>query len=331
MVLPLWFQAVLEAQGLWFRLAALEGLARKKGGPSVAGPRDATVQIATIYDPTTGELTLARWREGRVWPIRNAVKEEHWLYRADLGTVLARPEGLRAAMEALEGVGEPALDPEAVRFAPLIPRAGKVVCIGQNYWDHCREQNVKPPDRPILFAKLPNAYNAHRGPVPVPPGCQQLDYEAELAVVIGKTADRVSEAEALGCVAGYSLANDFTARDFQFGDRQWLRGKSQNGFGPVGPVLVTRDEVPDPQNLAIRCWVNGQLVQDSNTREMIFSVAQIIAFVSQGIRLEPGDILLTGTPHGVGIFRHPPLLLHPGDTVRVGIADWPELVNVVAP
>lgn len=286
--------------------------------------------LTSFYDPATSALTFGGVTAEGLIPIQRAVDRHHWLYDRNLGQVVAHPSGIQEALEALSGVS-PSLDPDQVRYAPVIPHPPKVVCIGQNYWDHCREQKVNPPDRPILFAKLPNAYNAHREVIPVPPGCTQLDYEAELGVVIGRTAHRVTPESALDYVAGYTPVNDVSARDFQFGDRQWLRGKSQNGFAPMGPVLVPAEAVLDPQKLAIRCWVNDQLVQDSHTGEMIFDVRTLIAFISQGITLEPGDVVFTGTPHGVGIFRNPPLLLQPGDLVSVQIADWPRLENRIGP
>jgi 5-carboxymethyl-2-hydroxymuconate isomerase len=156
---------------------------------------------------------------------------------------------------------------------------------------------------------------------------QQVDFEAELAVVIGKTARHVSEADALDAVFGYTAANDVSARDLQFGDGQWVRAKSLDTFCPLGPVLVTADEIPDPQDLAIRCELNGQVVQESTTHEMIFGVAALVSFCSQAFTLEPGDVILTGTPHGTGAFRDPKLFMQNGDTVAVEIERIGRLVN----
>jgi 2-keto-4-pentenoate hydratase/2-oxohepta-3-ene-1,7-dioic acid hydratase in catechol pathway len=180
-------------------------------------------------------------------------------------------------------------------LAPL-ERPGKIVAIGQNYWDHCREQHRPPPEKPIIFTKFTTSINRPGGTVAWSPQlAQQVDFEAELAVVIGRTARRVAEAGALGYVFGYTAANDVTARDLQFGDQQWVRGKSLDSFCPLGPALVTADEIPDPQRLAIRTTVNDEVMQDSHTGEMVFNVAHLIAFCSQAFTLEPGDVLLTGT------------------------------------
>jgi 2-keto-4-pentenoate hydratase/2-oxohepta-3-ene-1,7-dioic acid hydratase in catechol pathway len=206
----------------------------------------------------------------------------------------------------------------------------KIVAVGLNYMDHCREQKVEPPALPLLFTKFPNAI--------IGPGetirwnenlSQEVDYEAELAVVIGRKADTVSEANALECVAGYTALNDVSARDLQFGDKQWVRGKSLNTFCPIGPVLVSADEVDDPNDLKIRCLVNGVALQDSTTREMIFPVRQLIAFITQAIVLEPGDVVATGTPDGVGVFRNPKIFLKHGDEVVVSIEKIGELRNTV--
>jgi 2-keto-4-pentenoate hydratase/2-oxohepta-3-ene-1,7-dioic acid hydratase in catechol pathway len=196
----------------------------------------------------------------------------------------------------------------------------KVVAVGLNYMDHCIEQNIPPPENPILFTKFPSSLCNPGDGISWDPGLtNQVDYEAELAVVIGKRAYRVSRADALDYVAGYTCLNDLSARDLQFSDGQWIRGKSIDSFCPVGPCLVTREEVPDPQRLGIRCTVNGTVLQDSSTDKMIFTVAELIEFISRGITLYPGDIIATGTPQGVGVFREPKIFLHPGDTVEVHI------------
>lgn len=285
------------------------------------------MQLTSYRDPGDGRETFGRWTSQGIVPIRSQKAAGDALSNANLGEVLARGT-LTEAMRALEG-GRAELQPDRVEFLPTVPHPGKLICIGANYWDHCREAKLQPPDRPILFAKWPNAYAGHRREVPMPIGSEKVDYEGELGVVIGRRAFNVSEQEALSYVAGYTPANDLTARDFQFGDKQWSRGKSPDDFGPMGPVLVTADEVADPQALPIWCEVNGVRLQDSNTKEMIFSVAHLISFISRVITLDPGDVIFTGTPHGVGIFRDPPVLLHAGDVIRVGIADWPPLENVM--
>ncbi len=216
---------------------------------------------------------------------------------------------------------------DAKLLAP-VERPGKIVAIGQNYWDHCREQNKPAPERPMIFTKFTTAINDPGGTISWSPELtQQVDFEAELAVVIGKKARRVTEAEALSYVFGYTAANDVTARDLQYGDKQWVRGKSLDTFCPLGPALVTADDVPDPQALKIRTELNGQVMQDSHTGEMIFSVAHLISFASHAFTLEPGDIILTGTPDGVGKFREPPIFMKNGDHIAVELEGIGRLEN----
>jgi 2-keto-4-pentenoate hydratase/2-oxohepta-3-ene-1,7-dioic acid hydratase in catechol pathway len=208
-----------------------------------------------------------------------------------------------------------------------IPRPGKIVCVGLNYRDHAAEGGQDLPKAPLLFAKWPNTLIGDGDPVVLPPESTQVDYEAELGVVIGTKAKRVSERDALDHVEGYICVNDVSARDLQFADGQWTRGKSPDTFCPVGPRLVPREEIADPQALAIRCLVNGEALQDSSTAQMIFSVAEIIAYTSQVITLEPGDLIATGTPAGVGVFRDPKVLLKDGDEVSVEIEGLGTLTN----
>ncbi len=216
---------------------------------------------------------------------------------------------------------------EARLLAP-VERPGKIVAIGQNYWDHCREQNKPAPEWPIIFTKFTTSINDPGGVISWSPALTgQVDFEAELAVVIGRTARRVPEAEALSYVFGYTAANDVTARDLQYGDKQWVRGKSLDTFCPLGPALVTADTIPDPQRLAVRAILNDQVMQNSHTGEMIFSVAHLIAFASQAFTLEPGDVLLTGTPDGVGMFRNPPVFMKNGDRIVVEIEGIGRLEN----
>jgi len=210
-----------------------------------------------------------------------------------------------------------------------IPRPGKIVCVGLNYRDHAAEGGQDLPKAPLLFAKWPNTLIGDGDPVVLPPESTQVDYEAELGVVIGAKAKRVSERDALDHVAGYICVNDVSARDLQFADGQWTRGKSPDTFCPVGPRLVPREEIADPQALAIRCLVNGKALQDSSTAQMIFSVAEIIAYTSQIITLEPGDLIATGTPAGVGVFRDPKVLLQDGDEVAVEIEGLGTLTNPI--
>jgi 2-keto-4-pentenoate hydratase/2-oxohepta-3-ene-1,7-dioic acid hydratase in catechol pathway len=238
--------------------------------------------------------------------------------------------GLASARSLLQqavptGRGVPA---SKIKIMAPILNPQKIIAIGQNYMDHCREQNVDPPRSPIIFAKFPTSV--------IGPGeairwdstlTSQVDFEAELAVVIGRRARYVTQAEALDYVAGYTICNDVSARDLQFGDRQWVRGKSLDSFCPLGPYLVTRDEIVDPQKLAIRCTVNGELMQNSNSSEMIFDVRYLIEYISRAFTLLPGDIITTGTPDGVGFVRSPQVFLKDGDTVAIEIEGLGQLAN----
>jgi 2-keto-4-pentenoate hydratase/2-oxohepta-3-ene-1,7-dioic acid hydratase in catechol pathway len=221
--------------------------------------------------------------------------------------------------------------PDAVEFLPpAFP--GKILAVGRNYVDHAIEGGEAPPAAPLIFTKLPNSLAAHNQPVVLHSISSQVDYEAELAVVIGRRCRRVLEDEALSHVFGYTLINDVSARDLQFGDGQWVRGKGLDGFAPLGPFLTTRDEVADVQALRIEGRLNGEVMQSSNTSKMIFGVAYLVSYISQGITLEPGDLIATGTPEGVGIFRRPPVLLKPGDTFEVEVEGLGTLSNTfVAP
>lgn len=209
---------------------------------------------------------------------------------------------------------------EGVRLRCPIVRPTKVLAIGLNYMDHIRETKAPVPERPVLFAKFPNTLNDPFGDVVVDPDLtEQADYEVELAVVIGKRARKVSAADALDHVFGYAVGNDVSARDWQFRDPQFDRSKGFDTCCPIGPWITTSDEVADPQALAIQSWVNGEARQDSSTKEMVHGVAELIEFLSRGMTLEPGDVILTGTPHGVGFAMEPPRYLVPGDVVRCEI------------
>ncbi len=218
---------------------------------------------------------------------------------------------------------------EELELLSPVPRPRKVVAIGLNYHAHATEQGVDPPKEPLIFAKFPTSV--------VGPGAEirwdraltdQVVYEAELAVVIGRRARRVSEPDALSYVLGYTCGNDVSARNLQFGDKQWVRGKSLDTFCPLGPVLVTGDEIGDPQALAVRCLVNGEVLQEGTTADMIFPVARLIEHASRAFTLEPGDVIMTGTPPGVGVFRDPQRFLRDGDEVAVEIEGIGRLVNV---
>jgi 2-keto-4-pentenoate hydratase/2-oxohepta-3-ene-1,7-dioic acid hydratase in catechol pathway len=217
-----------------------------------------------------------------------------------------------------------------VRLHPPVLRPGKIVCLGLNYRDHAAETGRPVPDAPMLFAKFPSALLAPGAPVVLPRASERVDFEAELAVVIGRRTRDVPEERALANVFGYTNGNDVTARDFQKRDGQWSRAKSCDTFAPLGPALVTADEVPDPNRLAIRCRLNGGIMQDSNTSAMVFPVRRVISFISETMTLEPGDIVFTGTPAGVGYTRQPPVYLKPGDTLEVEIEGLGILTNTVS-
>ena len=226
-------------------------------------------------------------------------------------------------------VGDPLEDASLV--APLRP--GKVVAIGLNYQDHIDEAGVAAPERPLVFAKFPSSVVGPEEPIVVDAHVtQRVDWEVELAVVVGRRMRAVAEAEALSHVFGYTVGNDVSARDLQFSDGQWVRGKSLDSFCPLGPVVVTADEIPDPQALALATRVNGETMQDSTTAAMVFDVAELLAFCSRSFTLEPGDVVLTGTPWGCGEFMDPPRHLHPGDVVEAEVERIGVLRNpVVAP
>jgi 2,4-didehydro-3-deoxy-L-rhamnonate hydrolase len=209
-----------------------------------------------------------------------------------------------------------------------ISRPGKVVCVGLNYRDHAEEQGAALPSAPLLFAKFTTALIGPGDPIVIPPIVTKCDYEAELGVVIGSTLKAVSRENALEAVAGYVVANDVSARDLQFSDGQWTRGKSPDTFCPVGP-LVSAADVPDPHALPIRAILNGETVQDSTTANLIFGVDEIISYAAQTSTLEPGDLILTGTPAGVGVFRNPQRLLQPGDEITIEIDGVGSLTNPV--
>jgi 2,4-didehydro-3-deoxy-L-rhamnonate hydrolase len=217
-----------------------------------------------------------------------------------------------------------------MRLLAPINRPEKIICVGLNYRDHAAESGQPVPEEPVLFAKFSNSLIGVGAPIRLPLAAPMMvDYEAELAVVIGRPARRVSPSMALTYVAGYTCANDVSARDLQTRGGQWLHGKAVDTFLPLGPWLVTSDEIADPQKLRIRCSVNGEVLQDSSTKEMVFGVAELVSFISQTITLSPGDVISTGTPPGVGAARKPPRYLKAGDHVTVSIDGIGDLTNPV--
>jgi 2-keto-4-pentenoate hydratase/2-oxohepta-3-ene-1,7-dioic acid hydratase in catechol pathway len=294
------------------------------------------VPLASLADPRLGAVALH--------PVE-AAGDLRGLLRADPG--LVRTE---AALDGAvtEGPQPPCIGLDKVRLASPVPEPGKVVCVGQNYAAHVREQNAQMPDRPMLFSKFANAVVGDGEPVIRHAATHALDLEAELAVVIGRRMRRVQPADALDHVAGYTVANDISARDLQgskpalrdgeHGDGQWLRAKGSDTFCPLGPAVVTPAEIADPGDLPLRSWripgagpdAGAPLpMQDARTDDMIFDVAHLLSFISHAITLEAGDVVLTGTPSGVGVFREPPVFLEPGDVVVVEVGRIGRLVNPV--
>jgi acylpyruvate hydrolase len=215
------------------------------------------------------------------------------------------------------------------RLLAPIPNPAKITCIGMNYADHAREQGHEPPKSPIFFLKSGNTICGPGDPIHLPPNSSQVDYEAEFAVVIGKRGSRIPEEQAYDYVAGYMILHDVSARDLQFSDGQWYRGKSCDTFAPTGPWIVTKDEIKDPHNLRISLTLNGETMQDSNTSNLIFNVPYLISYLSQSATWEVGDLISTGTPPGVGVFRKPQVFLKDGDTVSVTVEKLGTLTNTV--
>ncbi|MFA4029313.1 MAG: hypothetical protein GDYSWBUE_002181 [Candidatus Fervidibacterota bacterium] len=251
------------------------------------------------------------------WDAIEFLKGDYWCHVRKL---LERGEEVdRRALIELDGV----------RIGPPVPMPGKVIALGLSYKDHASELKMELPSEPLLFAKAPTAVCGPYDPIIYPEVTSQLDYEVELAVIIGRRCKGVSEDEALSYVAGYCVFNDVTARDLQAKDKQWFRGKSCDTFAPMGPHLVTPDEVGDVHALKIMLWVNGELRQDSSTANLIFGVPQIISFISKHMTLLPGDVIATGTPSGVGISRNPPALLKVGDVVEAEVERIGRIRNCV--
>ncbi|MCI2256821.1 fumarylacetoacetate hydrolase family protein [Domibacillus sp. PGB-M46] len=225
--------------------------------------------------------------------------------------------------------GQPSFSLEGIEIDVPIASPEKIICVGLNYIDHCHETGMEPPKSPVIFSKYANALTGHNTAVEIPINSNEVDFEAELAIVIGKEAKHVSEEEAEEFVFGYTIINDVSARDLQFADGQWSRGKTADTFAPTGPYVVTRDEIGDPHNLAISLTLNGETMQDSNTSNLIFTVPQIVSFLSQSMTLKPGDLIATGTPPGVGMGRSPKVWLKDGDRMNVTIEKIGTLSNHV--
>jgi 2-keto-4-pentenoate hydratase/2-oxohepta-3-ene-1,7-dioic acid hydratase in catechol pathway len=215
------------------------------------------------------------------------------------------------------------------RIGCPIHAPSKIICLGKNYAEHAKEGGFDKPDKPLIFCKTPNALNGPFDPIVLPKSSGQIDWEVELVIIIGKEGKRIPKSEAWGYIAGFTIMNDVSGREAQFSDSQWFRGKSFDGFAPIGPYIVTPDEIGDVNNLRLTAKVDDEIMQDGNTRDMIFDVCTIIEDISEDITLIPGDIISTGTPAGVGIFRDPPVVLKPGNVVECYIENIGAIVNKV--
>ena len=243
----------------------------------------------------------------------------------DLDTHFIEP-----AMEAVESGTLPVVELGDVKLAAPVPRPSKIICIGLNYLDHVLESGAEIPKAPLIFSKFDTCVAAPEQPILLPGNSQQVDFEAELAVVIGRRAKNIKVEEAMNYVFGYTNFNDVSARDMQFADGQWQRGKSCDTFAPFGEFVATKDEIPDPHNLRIQFRLNGETMQDSNTGQLIFKIPELVEYLSRSITLEPGDIIATGTPPGVGFARKPPVFLKDGDVCEVEIEGLGILINPVS-
>jgi 2-keto-4-pentenoate hydratase/2-oxohepta-3-ene-1,7-dioic acid hydratase in catechol pathway len=279
------------------------------------------------YLDAAGDRLAVEHDDGRIWSSRSLGAG----LAGSMGALLAGGEpalaALRTAARAASGQGRPGDVDPASRVSP-VPRPGKVVAIGLNYRDHAAELGVEVPQVPLLFAKFPTSVIGHGATVEWDPSLtDDVDLEVELAIVIGQRARRVSAPEATGYILGYTCLNDVTARDLQFSDGQFVRAKSLDTFCPLGPALVTTDELPEPGNLRVRSYRNGEVMQDSNTANLIFGVPELVSFCSQAFTLEPGDIIATGTPGGIGYYRQPKVSMHDGDVMTVEVEGIGRLSN----
>lgn len=236
---------------------------------------------------------------------------------------------LEKAKAAISENSLPKISRQTIEICAPVPRPPKIICVGLNYRDHAEESGMAIPKSPIIFSKFTNCAIGANQPILLPTGSEQVDYEAELAFVVGRQAKNVKREDAMSYVLGYTNFNDVSARDFQFADGQWQRGKSCDTFAPMGEFIATTDEIEDPHNLRIQFRLNDETLQDSNTNQLIFKIPEIIAFLSASITLEIGDVIATGTPPGVGFARKPPVFMKNGDTAEVEIEGLGILSNQV--
>ena len=262
------------------------------------------------------------WNDGRIVDLWR-----HFPEMPDIGEVFFRDDWL-SKIAGLRDDGE-SMD---VRLGPPVARPSKLICLGKNYLEHAQEGNFDAPEKPLLFAKATSALSGPTDPILLPRSCGQVDWEVELAVVIGREGKRIHPENAWDYIAGYTVMNDVSGREAQFGDGQWFRGKSFDTFAPLGPALVTPEEIDDIRNLQLTARVDDQLMQTGNTGDLVFDIPHLLAYISEDITLLPGDVISTGTPAGVGIFRDPPITLAAGNVVTCRIDMLGELINpVVAP
>ena len=266
-----------------------------------------------------GNIKPGLWKDGNIVDLREIFPEI-----PDISETFFRDGWL----EKVAQVKNPGRNIE-VRIASPIHRPSKIICLGKNYAEHAKEGGFENPETPLLFCKTSNALSGPYDPIILPRSSGQVDWEVELAVIIGKEGKRISKTDALDYVAGFTVMNDVSGRQAQFYDSQWFRGKSFDSFAPAGPFIVTPDEIDDINNLRLTARVDGEIMQDGNTRDMIFDIEDIIENISEDITLIPGDIISTGTPAGVGIFRDPPIVLKPGNVVECRIEQSGAIINKV--
>ena len=262
--------------------------------------------------------------------ISNETSKNDSIKNYSIEQVIRSWEGIQPFFEELIANHAETIPEESVRFAPIICHPEKILCVGLNYQSHIKESKMEVPKFPVIFSKFSNALAAHKESITLPASAQKFDYEAELVIVIGKEGKNIAKEDALSYVFGYTIGNDLSARDLQMRTSQWLIGKSCDGFAPIGPYLVTTDEI-NPDHLDICCEVNGKIRQQSNTKHMIFDCADIISYISNFMTLKPGDIIFTGTPEGV-ILGYPEteqVWLKSGDRIRISIENLGTLSNTI--
>ncbi|MFC1812610.1 fumarylacetoacetate hydrolase family protein [Thermodesulfobacteriota bacterium] len=259
------------------------------------------------------------WKDGRIVDLRNIFSEV-----PDIGEAFFS----NGWLEKISEITDPGRKIDE-RIACPVHRPSKIICLGKNYAEHAKEGGFEKPEQPLIFCKTPNTLNGPFDPIVLPKSSGDVDWEVELAVVIGKEGKRINKKEALDYIAGYTVFNDVSGREAQFSDSQWFRGKSFDTFAPMGPFLVTPDEIEDVHNLKLTAIVDGKVMQEGNTGDMIFDIPTIIENISEDMTLIPGDVIATGTPAGVGIFRDPPIVLKPGNIVECRIEEIGAIINEV--